>query len=129
MTPLLQQAREALQSVRLADNVSSILLPGARKAVMESLTALDTYEALSDYDKAIHDLAKYLPDGWVAQDAALAFTTFFTMRPGRGEFAWDSVSHETEKLVDSPLIIPECDDWRKSLRRIKSGRVLPQGEV
>ena len=89
------------------------------------IAAIDAYDRLSDYDKAVEALAPYLPDGWVAQTRT-------------GGFIWTNEKPEIEKdywMMGSPtrhsfepfglMQIPRCPDWRASLRRIQSGRVLP----
>lgn len=78
---------------------------------------------MTPYDTAIHALAPYLPDGWVAQDGYDGIVNLFKMKPGMDEWCWSCVDSENEFLL-SPLNIPACPDWRTSLRRIQGGKVV-----
>ncbi len=125
MTPLLQQAREALQALidshAKEANFHEIL--AARKA----LTSLDAYEAMSEYDKAVEALAPYLPDGWYAQDEDGSLRTY-SDKPRMINGGWlDRAFGGTDAIGTAHLSVPTCPDWRTSLREIRAGRVVPQG--
>ncbi len=141
MTPLLQQARGALAAFAnpkfcetLSGNVQgdkspiyerngAVLKLGDFNRAAAALAALDAYEALSDYDKAIEALAPYLPDGFVAQDEDGEICLFKEGEP--------HIHEKTVWIGGFAECIPlnvRCPDWRTSLRRIQGGRVVPQGE-
>ncbi len=149
MTPLLQQTREALVRISKQDIPKEKAADWAHlseesyyehraeylsEVATAALTALDTYEALSEYDKAIHDLAKYLPDGWVAQLAdgetfifpGSEYDATPTLSVDEGIPFWLSNGSEDEIVG---LKIPAHPEYQNSLRRIQAGRVVPQGEV
>jgi hypothetical protein len=91
----------------------------AGKRVVAALASIPS----SPYDQAVHGVAARLADGWIAQDKDCTITTFFTHRPGRGEWAWTCADSEFEFSLD-PLQFPPCEDWNSSLRRIVSGAVV-----
>ncbi len=84
----------------------------------------------TEYDKAVEALAPYLPDGWVAQDSD-GDTLWFLQEPERGYHGDDTMwftkfrGGEAERLWSGLATSP---DWRTSLRRIESGRVVKGGE-
>ncbi len=106
MTPLLQQAREAL---RLAMPHHQGFHSKVGSAIAEALSSLDAHEAMSEYDKAIHDLAKYLPDGDYLWAAGCLW---------RGGREGHVVAHR----------VPEPNPNESSWRKVFAGRVVPQEE-
>jgi len=138
MTPLLQQAREALQPfaaqfVSETGACHSELTDAANcgrcskiLAARSVIASLDAYEAMSPYDKAVEALAENTYDGWVCQDSDGSFWWFDKTPTVDGERAsvWNSdcIFHRIY------LNIPYAPDWRASLREIRAGRVVPQGE-
>ncbi len=128
MTPLLQQAREALQALidshAKEPNFHEVL--AARKA----LASLDAYEAMSDYDKAVQMLADNgMMDGWVCQNYK-GRTSWSSSNPMDAGSIWEEAGVFATGLDFTILRfnIPACPDWRTSLREIRAGRVVPQGE-
>lgn len=82
------------------------------------------------YDEAVADLAKYLPDGWVAQDSrgeTSSFGTGYEPEIAKGRFRVKALGGWGfgRTIV---LRVPCATDWRTSLRRIVSGRVVNGGE-
>ncbi len=129
MTPLLQQARGALAHAK-----TMMLNAGCRQPeispVVEVLAALDSYEALRPYDKAIEALAPYLPlwVGWVAihDQAHVQGLVLFDKKPELSKMGpWWNAARRAEISEVSPLCLPLIE-WRESLRQIKLGRVVPQ---
>ncbi len=141
MTPLLQQAREALapfaaQFVSETGACHSELTDAKNcgrcskiLAARSVIASLDSYEAMSPYDKAVEALAPYLPDGFVAQDkddsTALGW---FEDEPDSSLYeGWMPTELGGYSEIDAKNL-PRCPDWRTSLREIRAGRVVPQGE-
>lgn len=121
---LLKQAREVLwdaaQELHHIDSGPIKELGGVIAKVEDAAAALTAFDSLSEYDKAIHALAPYLPDGWVAKDGHKQFVLFgekptdrqksllFHTKTALGEFYGLSLR----------LKVPDHSDWRKSLRHI-----------
>ncbi len=129
MTPLLQQAREALKRAQI--NLPSFQYPTTSREIAAALASLDAYEAMSEYDKAVEALAPYLPDGWVVQvksGASCHFLNRPTCKPyyDGGMGTW--ICGGGVSPTDIRLRIPVCEDWETSSREIRAGRVVPQGE-
>jgi len=147
MTPtLLQQARGALsRAASIAEKVVEEVEVDWRKGDIEkanavedltdiqaALTSLDAFEALSPYDKAIEALAPYLPlwVKWVAihDQAHVQGLVLFDKKPELSKMGpWWNAARRAEISEVSPLCLPPID-WRESLREIRSGHVVPQGE-
>lgn len=130
MTPeLLKQAREALwgvaQELHHIDAGPVKELGGVIAKVEDAATALTAFDSISEYDKAIHALATYLPDGWVAQDAdgGIHWTLWQTepISPVHKDHSvgwWLMHGEEPDDYRALHLETPACQDWRDSLRRI-----------
>lgn len=133
MTPeLLKQAREALEECKNALShgfdgrtgqpvFKSVAAMLAHISASTAAVALDAHASLSDYDKAIHALAPYLPDGWVAQDED-GYMSHNSVTPspcqhGGGDWKTPARVNAVSYRL-SCLRIPRCPDWRSSLRRI-----------
>lgn len=83
----------------------------------------------SNYDKAVKAMAPYLPEengvAWIAQSKD-GFTEAFDDEPVIWNEQWSAQDHKTNSWrIGRMLNIPACPDWRTSLRRIESGRVVP----
>ncbi len=139
MTPLLQQAREAMAKAQrvLADRQAGGRMLTTRTEAGEIYevcqrvaNALDAYDAMSDYDKAVEALAPYLPDGFVAQDAD-GQIVWYADEPERGWEGNDSMwftqtqGGETKYFV----AVDPIENWRASLHEIRAGRVVPQPPI
>ncbi len=74
------------------------------------------------YDEAVAAIATYLPDGWVAQDESGRIFRFDAEPTINEEHEFWLDDHESISLH---LNFPRCLNWRTSLRRIESGRVIP----
>ncbi len=132
MTPLLQQAREALDFL-LEDGHSPETYVAAIERCREALSALDAYEALSEYDKAVEALAPHIDPEfkWATCDQYGAVHLFVgEPKIGYGDMgtdAWRSDKGGLGFLV-TDIMRQKHTDWRTSLREIRAGRVVPQGE-
>ncbi len=130
MTPLLQQAREALE---LAAPHHLGFHSKVGHAINAAIASLDAHEAMSEYDKAVEALAPYLPDGWVAQDEDGEFA-WFSHKPTNedrdhwGIEGYEYNVHKYDRCREMFSRLPRFPDWRISLREIRAGRVVPQGE-
>lgn len=79
---------------------------------------------LDPYDQAISDLAKYLPDGWVAQDRN-GRSDVYPSKPLMFEHSNDwGPGNPSVHTWNMPVTLPKATDWRASLRRIIGGRVV-----
>ncbi len=129
MTPLLQQARGAL-TLAMPHHQGFHSNVGA--AIAEALTALDAYEALSDYDKAIEALAPYLEDGWYAQEYDGSIWWHFNKPEVVNRMSFERPKDEWLAEGQTELVehikFPRKDEWRDARFQIKAGRVVPQGE-
>ncbi len=77
----------------------------------------------SEYDKAVEALAPYLPDGWVAQDED-GSTDWYEIRPDP-EFNAEMWCVAIRGDEHASLNLPKYEgEYRTSLRRIESGRVV-----
>lgn len=113
---LLKQAREALTAA-MPHHQGFHSKVGM--AIAEALSALDAHAALSDYDKAVHALKDYLPEGWVAQDES-GWIYLHRSEPHlvNGGDIWVSSASYDERTLNDIYRIPKHEDWRASLRRI-----------
>ena len=75
------------------------------------------------YDEAVSDLARYLPDGWICHDEYGA-VNHFSYEPFLERYSWAFMGGGVHH-IHVPLF-PRHGDWRTSLRRIQSGKVVPQ---
>ncbi len=149
-TPVNQKVRGALEAIRGeschnyssgvgacyknehendCDNGAGRVCDSCRAAEALTLLAPDTR---TEYDKAVEALAPYLPDGWVCQDPN-GSTERHPLPPYiKNDGMWLCSAHEdlgesncgAFELTDT-MTIPRCEDWRTSLRQIKSGKVVP----
>lgn len=135
---LLKQALEALQNVAQelhhidAGPVKELdAIIAEVESASAALTAFVTaFDALSEYDKAIHAIAPYLPEGWVCQSEGVTGGVhhFWSDRKpeplgtlGSGSKwspDWAHPQYGAVHLWVPMHNFPRCPDWRKSLRRI-----------
>ncbi len=124
---ILRLGRFALEKdAAIAYNIKAKELQGE----FARLNQIVVEESLSEYDKALRDLEKYLPDGFVAQDES-GWIYFHSAKPYRDatghEGFWASES-DIQFTINEGFRIPKCEEWPTSCREIRAGRVVPQGE-
>lgn len=111
LEPIISAAVKAISDRRLEGE--------AKGACMSDQAAFDS---LSDYDKAIHALAPYLPDGWVAFRSEDMEFNYFEREPflQEQEASWRPHwrSGNPQELFDEWIFKVPKIDWRESLRRI-----------
>ncbi len=95
-------------------------------AIPEVLSTPTPPQAASEYDKAVEELAPYLPDGWVAQDMNVP-TYWFEEIPETYHGAWERGESLRPHGNLDPVVFP-ATDWRASLRRIENGSVVRDQE-
>ncbi len=109
---------------------NSAVAPVTHFALVESVTTTEALTILApdtrtEYDRAIDDLAKYLPDGWVCQ--GFRGVTYFSETRPICEDDVVGVEHNGRwrRMDEAEITVPIFEDWKKSIRRIKSGKVVP----